>query len=163
MTLLLHTYSDGGARGNPGPAAIGVVICDARDHVLLEASHAIGEATNNQAEYQALLLALEMAASRKARRVVCYADSELLIFQCQGLYRVKDSKLKTLSEKVQSLMRRFDAVEFRQVPRSHPLIARADRLLNQTLNRGAARRRMAGSSRRSQDPGPHALIQQELF
>src|SRR5882762_5031526 len=135
MSLLLHTYSDGGARGNPGPAAIGVVLCDERGKIVHEASKSIGHRTNNQAEYEALLFALQLARQRKARRLRCHADSELLIYQLQGSYRIKDAGLKTLSEKVKSLASEFESVTYRQIPREHPMIARADKLLNQTLNR----------------------------
>lgn len=136
---MLHTYSDGGARGNPGPAAVGVVLCDAQGNILQEASKTIGETTNNQAEYQALLFALELARERKAKRLLCHADSELLIYQLQGVYRIKNFQLKALAEKVKSLAARFESVAYRQIPRSHPLISRADRLLNQTLNRAGAK------------------------
>src|SRR5688572_4897172 len=107
-TLELHTYSDGGARGNPGPAAIGVVVCDAQDAILQEASKAIGETTNNQAEYQAMLLALELASARKATRVVCSADSELIVYQLQGKYRIKDPYLKEWAAKVKALEGKFE-------------------------------------------------------
>ena len=134
-TRLFHTFSDGGARGNPGPAAIGALICDDKNQVLEEATRLIGETTNNVAEYNAMLLALELAKKRHARRLVCYADSQLLIFQLQGTYRIKDLKLKPLAEKVKSLAAGFDQIEYRQVPREHPMITRADKILNQTLNR----------------------------
>ncbi|OGR89111.1 MAG: hypothetical protein A2992_01320 [Elusimicrobia bacterium RIFCSPLOWO2_01_FULL_59_12] len=144
----LTTYSDGGARGNPGPAAVGVVLCDEQGNVLHEASRTIGERTNNQAEYEAMLLALGLARQHKARRLRCFADSELLIYQMQGVYRIKDSHLKALAEKVKSLAMEFDSVVFQQVPRSHPMITRADWLLNQTLNRAElkGRARPAGKA-----------------
>jgi ribonuclease HI len=160
----LYTYSDGGARGNPGPAAIGVVLCDARGKVLQEASQCIGESTNNQAEYHAMLRALELAQQRRAKRLFCHADSELLIFQLQGAYRVKDAQLKVLAEKVKSLAAHFEAVSYRQIPRSHPMIARADRLLNRALNRAGAKapaqatQRKKANSARSEEP-----VQGELF
>src|SRR5205823_5485938 len=100
MSLTLQTYSDGGARGNPGPAAIGVVLCDEQGQVVAEASQTIGHRTNNQAEYEALLLALDLAYERKAKRLRCHADSELLVYQVQGLYRIKNLELKALAEKV---------------------------------------------------------------
>src|SRR5216683_2982997 len=137
--LTLQTYSDGGARGNPGPAAIGVVLCDEHGKVLQEASRTIGERTNNQAEYEALLLALDLALQRKAKRLRCHADSELLVYQIQGHYRIKNLELKALAEKVKSLVARFESVIFKQIPREHPMIARADKLLNQTLNKAKAK------------------------
>jgi ribonuclease HI len=138
VTTLL-SYSDGGARGNPGPAAVGVVLCDEKNRVVEEEARCIGESTNNQAEYRALLLALHLAKQRGATHLICYGDSELLIFQLQGRYRVKNLTLRTLAEKVKSQASEFESIQFRQVPREHPMIARADKLLNQALNRARAR------------------------
>jgi len=134
----LVTYSDGGARGNPGPAAIGVVLCDEQGQVVFETARCIGDATNNRAEYQAMILALESARDLKATRVRCFADSELLVFQLQGVYRIKDLRLKALAEKVKSLASHFEHIAFQQVPREHPMISRADKLLNHALNRARA-------------------------
>ncbi len=136
--MIFHTYSDGGARGNPGPAAIGVVICDPQGKVVREDAECIGEMTNNKAEYRAMLKALEMAKALKAKKLLCHGDSELIIFQLQGLYRIKDAQLKLLAEKVKSAASAFEAVTWKQVPREHPMIARADKLLNQALNRAKA-------------------------
>jgi ribonuclease HI len=136
--MILHTYSDGGARGNPGPAAIGVVLCSAAGKVLRETAECVGDMTNNKAEYHAMLKALELAKAMKAKTLLCHGDSELIIFQLQGVYRIKDAGLKTLAEKVQSAASGFASVEWKQVPREHPMIRRADRLLNQALNRAKA-------------------------
>jgi ribonuclease HI len=162
VSLALQTFSDGGARGNPGPAAVGVVLCDEHGKVVLEASQAIGNRTNNQAEYEALLLALELAHQHKARRLRCYADSELLIYQLQGSYRTKDAQLKTLAEKVKSLAAHFESITYKQVPRSHPMITRADYLLNQTLNRNRAKaphKTIMGRATAVKDD----YVQEELF
>ena len=156
MNSIVYTYSDGGARGNPGPAAVGVVLCDAKGKVLFETARCIGETTNNVAEYNAMLLALETAAEHKARRLHCRGDSELLIFQLQGRYRIKDARLKTLAEKVKSLAAGFESVTWEQVPREHPMIARADKLLNQALNKVGAT-----APRRNLEPPEPA--QGELF
>lgn len=136
--MILHTFSDGGARGNPGPAGIGVVICDPAGTVIREDAECIGEMTNNRAEYRAMLKALEMAKSLHATELLCHADSELVVFQLQGVYRIKDAGLKALAEKVKSAARAFGSVRWKQVPREHPMIARADKLLNQALNRARA-------------------------
>ena len=133
--MILHTFSDGGARGNPGPSAIGVVICDPNGNVIREEAECIGDGTNNKAEYRAMLKALEMAKALKAKTLLCHGDSELIIFQLQGIYRIKDAHLKVLAEKVKSAASAFEAVTWKQVPREHPMIARADKLLNQALNR----------------------------
>ena len=137
--MILHTFSDGGARGNPGPAAIGFVICDATGKIVKEGAECIGEMTNNRAEYRAMLKALEMARSLKAKKLLCHGDSELLIFQLQGRYRIKDQGLKLLAEKVQSAASGFEAIEWKQVPREHPMIRRADKLLNQAMDRAGAK------------------------
>ena len=137
--MIFHTFSDGGARGNPGPAAIGVVICDPSGNVVKEDAECIGEMTNNKAEYRAMLKALEMAKTLNAKKLLCHGDSELIIFQLQGRYRIKDAQLKTLAEKVKSAASAFEAVTWKQVPREHPMISRADKLLNQALNRARAK------------------------
>jgi ribonuclease HI len=136
--MIFHTFSDGGARGNPGPAAIGVVICDPDGKVVLEDAECIGEMTNNKAEYRAMLKAIEMAKTLKAKKLLCHGDSELIIFQLQGIYRIKDAQLKVLAEKVKSAASGFESVTWKQVPREHPMITRADKLLNQALNRAKA-------------------------
>ena len=153
--MILHTFSDGGARGNPGPAAIGVVICDPEGNVVAETAECIGEMTNNKAEYRAMLLALELAKKNKGTRLLCHGDSELIIFQLQGRYRIKDAQLKVLAERVKSAASGFEAITWKQVPREHPMIARADKLLNQALNRAKA---YAPPKTSAPEPG-----QKELF
>jgi ribonuclease HI len=137
--MFLHTYSDGGARGNPGPAAIGYVVCDPHGKVIREGAECIGEMTNNKAEYRAMLKAIETARALKATRLLCHGDSELIVYQLEGRYRIKDAGLKALAEKVKSAARAFEAVHWKQVPREHPMIKRADKLLNQALNKVHAR------------------------
>ena len=135
---MLHTYSDGGARGNPGPSGIGVVICDENDQVLEEHAEYIGEGTNNVAEYRAMMLALDLAKKRGATKLLCTADSQLLIFQLQGIYRVKHPSLQALMEKLRSAAKGFEAITWRHVPREHPMITLADKRLNQALNKAKA-------------------------
>lgn len=137
--MILHTYSDGGARGNPGPAAIGYVICQPGGEVIKEGAECIGPMTNNKAEYRAMLKAMETAKSLKATKVFCHADSELIVYQLQGVYRIKDAHLKTLAEKVKSVAIHFESVQWTQVPREHPMIRRADKLLNRALDQAGAR------------------------
>jgi len=139
VTGTFHTYSDGGARGNPGPAAIGAVLADEHNKIIEELGRCIGETTNNKAEYNAMLLALELAKKHRAKRLVCFGDSELIIFQLQGRYRIKDLTLRGLAEKVKSLASEFESITFRQVPREHPMIRRADKLVNQALDRVGAK------------------------
>ena len=94
----------------------------------------VGVCTNNQAEYKALLAALENAAARGAEKVTCHADSELVIKQLTGEYRVKNSELKALWEKVQAIKKRFREVKFLNVPRNHSVIQEVDKLVNLTLD-----------------------------
>lgn len=136
--MLLHTFSDGGARGNPGPAAIGIVVATPEGEILAEHAECIGVATNNVAEYRAMLKALELAGAQKGDELLCHADSELIIFQLQGVYRIRDSRMAELAQKVQSAAKAFKAITWKQVPREHPMITRADKLLNQALNKAAA-------------------------
>jgi ribonuclease HI len=133
--MKLHTYSDGGARGNPGPSGIGAIVCDENDHVLEEKAECIGDGTNNVAEYRAMLMALAMAKAHGGTELVCTADSQLLIYQLQGRYRVKHPSLQALMEKVRSAAKEFSAITWRHVPREHPMIHRADAILNKALNK----------------------------
>ncbi len=127
-------YSDGGARGNPGPAAIAFIIQSETGATLRKDACYIGFCTNNQAEYKALFAALESAAEFKPDSVTCYSDSELLVKQLDGKYRVKNKELKELWLKVQDARKRFHETKFINVPRSHPMISEADRLVNIALD-----------------------------
>lgn len=129
-SIIIH--SDGGARGNPGPAAIGVVLSDEQGTELATVSEYIGETTNNQAEYRALLRGLEEAAKLQAAKVVCYLDSELVVKQLTGLYKIKELGLQSLAMDVIRLKSKFSAVDFKHVRREQN--ARADALVNQALD-----------------------------
>jgi ribonuclease H / adenosylcobalamin/alpha-ribazole phosphatase len=119
---------DGGARGNPGPAGIGVTIRSPRGKVLAEVSEAIGAATNNVAEYTAVKRALERAAEIGATDVLIRSDSKLLIEQLKGNYRVKNPTLQRLHAEVRALARRIEKVSYEHVPRERN--KRADQLVN---------------------------------
>jgi ribonuclease HI len=123
---------DGGARGNPGPAAIGVVLRDARGEVLEEVGETIGEATNNVAEYRALLRGIELAAERGATELDLVGDSELVVRQVEGRYKVKNAGMKQLHEEVKRVLRDFDSWSIRHVRRENN--ADADRLVNEALD-----------------------------
>jgi probable phosphoglycerate mutase len=127
------TYSDGASRGNPGPAAIGAVVIDPTGAVKHEVSERLGVTTNNIAEYRALIAALEAALALGARRVEARMDSELLVRQAIGRYRVKNPGLIPLHNRVVGLRSRFDEVVFRRVPRA--MNKRADALANEALDR----------------------------
>jgi ribonuclease HI len=129
------TFSDGGARGNPGPAAIAFVVLWDKGQVLMSNSRLIGSHTNNQAEYEALIAALEAAVSLHADEIVCHLDSELVVRHLTGEYAVKNSALKKLWNKVQELKRHFKKVSFISVPRTNRQIQKADALVNEALDR----------------------------
>ena len=123
---------DGGARGNPGPAAIGAVVSDADGGELLAEGRYIGESTNNVAEYKGLLLGLELARSLGATEVEVINDSELVARQIGGQYKVKNASLKPLFDEAMAALRGFDAWSVRNVPRAQN--ARADELVNEALD-----------------------------
>jgi len=129
------TFSDGGARGNPGPAAIAFLILSGKGQVLMSNSRFIGSRTNNQAEYEALIVALESAVSLHADEIVCHLDSEIVVKQLTGEYTVKNLELKKLWNKVQELNRRFKQVSFISVPRTNIQIQKADALVNKALDK----------------------------
>ena len=130
-------YSDGGARGNPGPAAAGGVILARDGSIIGRVSEYLGVATNNVAEYRALIVALKRALDAGCRRVEVRLDSELVVKQLSGLYRVKDAKMQTLYQHVRRLLDQFEAATVKHVPRSEN--RDADRLVNDALDARAAR------------------------
>ena len=123
---------DGGARGNPGPAAIGVVVRDEDGIVLEELGEKIGRATNNVAEYRALLFGIERAAALGATDLDLVGDSELIVKQVRGEYKVKDPNMKPLHAAVKAALADFDSWSIRHVKRH--LNAEADRLVNESLD-----------------------------
>jgi ribonuclease HI len=129
---------DGGARGNPGPAAVAAVAAGVDGDVLGERSEYIGEATNNVAEYRALLLGLELARELGAGEVELINDSELVSRQIGGEYKVKHAGLKPLFLEAMRTLRGFDAWSVRSVRREQN--ERADALVNQALDEARARR-----------------------
>jgi ribonuclease HI len=124
-------YTDGAARGNPGPAAFAYVLRP-EGGADIEAKGLLGNTTNNIAEYEALVRALEHAGRLGARRVQVFSDSELLVRQMRGEYQVKNEGLRPLYEEAVALRRRFDGVTFQHVPRAQN--SRADRLCNEALD-----------------------------
>jgi len=125
-------YTDGGARGNPGPAGIGAVLLTAGGDLVEELGDFIGTATNNVAEYQALLNGLELALDHKVERLDVFLDSELVVRQVNGQYKVKDAGLKPLHQQACLLLSRFLEVDVKHVRRE--LNAEADRLVNEALD-----------------------------
>ena len=125
---------DGGARGNPGPAAVAAVVRAADGTVLEEHGERIGEATNNVAEYRALLLGIELAAAHGADELELVGDAELIVRQVEGRYKVKDATMKELHGQVKAALAAFESWSIRHVRREHN--ADADRLVNQALDAG---------------------------
>jgi ribonuclease HI len=130
MKLVIHV--DGGSRGNPGPAAIGVVVSDSDGAVLEEVAERIGVATNNVAEYRALLKGLERAAALGASEIELVNDSELVARQITGAYKVKHPAMKPLYAEAVTALRQFERARIRSVPRAQNV--RADELVNLALD-----------------------------
>ena len=126
-------YTDGGCRGNPGPGAVGILICDASNNELDTYSECIGHTTNNRAEYVAVIKGLPRCAKFTRRRVTVFCDSQLVINQMNGSWRLKDETLRNLCLEIKNLERLFDAVIYTQVNRNNPFLKKADRLLNEAF------------------------------
>lgn len=131
MNLII--YTDGGARGNPGPGGIGVVIYDKDRQLIKQYSKFLKQVTNNQAEYQALILGLEKAKSLKATSVDFYLDSQLIVEQLNRRYKVKDPILGFLFIKVWNLSQFFKSVNFYHIPREKN--KQADKLVNKVIDK----------------------------
>jgi ribonuclease HI len=129
----LIIYSDGGARGNPGPAGAGVVIYDEKGRVVSKISKYLGKKTNNQAEYNALILGLQKAKTFGTSEIDCFLDSELLVRQLNREYRVKDPDLAPLFIKIWNLTFGFKKIKFYYVAREKN--EEADKLVNEALDK----------------------------
>lgn len=126
-------HADGGSRGNPGPAAIGVEVLDDSGRVLGQIGKRIGRATNNEAEYLALIAGLEAAAGLEAQEVAVRMDSELVVRQIKGLYRVRSPGLQPLHQRAMALKGRFAHFSIEHVPREEN--RRVDALVNRALDK----------------------------
>jgi ribonuclease HI len=129
-------FADGGSRGNPGPAASGAVLVGSDGAVLDEVGRYLGTATNNVAEWTALCIGLERAVERGIVRLAVRMDSELVVKQMRGEYRVKHADLQPLYRRAQTLLRRFEHVDIKHVPRKQNTLA--DAVVNQVLDQEAA-------------------------
>jgi ribonuclease HI len=132
--LHLKIFSDGGARGNPGPSATAFLVVSQDGKILHKSQRFLGDHTNNQAEYLAIIEGLQYVTPLKADEVTCYLDSELVVKQLTGKYVVRNLELRKLWEKVRELRGEISKVSFAHVPRTNRYIQEADRLLNQTLD-----------------------------
>ncbi|HEV2262018.1 MAG TPA: ribonuclease HI family protein [Candidatus Rubrimentiphilum sp.] len=136
MQVEATLFADGGSRGNPGPAASGAVLVDGSGRVLHEVGHFLGVATNNVAEWTALQLGLEAALEHGVNALAVRLDSELVVRQLSGQYRVKHPDLQPLHLRVKSLLRKFQHVDIQHVRRKDNALA--DAVVNRVLDQEAA-------------------------
>lgn len=134
MNKKLIVYTDGGARGNPGSAGCGAVFYDEQKTKILELSKFLGPATNNQAEYQAVILALEKAKELKVEELNFFLDSELVVKQLKGEYKVKNRDLASRFLEIYNLSQSFKKINYQHIRRE--LNTEADRLANEAMDRG---------------------------
>lgn len=133
--MILKLYSDGGARGNPGPAGCGFVVYDQECKPVLQGKKYIGETTNNQAEYKAMILGVHAILGKfKPTDLECYADSELLIKQLKGEYKVKNKELQPLHKKLKDFFKQIPEVRLFHIPREKNQAA--DKLANEAMDTG---------------------------
>lgn len=148
--LIAHT--DGGARGNPGPAGYGVVIHDAQGKKIASLSQYLGRQTNNFAEYQALIAALEYAVEHGPKALRVISDSELLVRQVKGIYKVKEPTLRDLHGRAKELISKLEWFDVEHVLRGHN--READELANQAMDKGSGR---------ATPPAAKPAVQQQEF
>jgi ribonuclease HI len=146
QTLVVDVYVDGASKGNPGPSSVGYVIAEPGGIEFVAEGRFIGRATNNEAEYRALLRALEAAERYGFRRLRIHSDSQLLVRQLEGRYRVNSPQLRALHEKAKERLAGFDHVQVEHVPRERN--ARADALANEAV-KAELRRQKTASKRRA--------------
>lgn len=132
MPAALNLFSDGGARHNPGPAAAGYILRDETGNVLEKKGEYLGPATNNEAEYRALISGLTAAKRFAPATVTCFLDSELVVRQLKGEYRIKEAHLQKLAAAVRALESSFSGVRYQHIAREKNV--EADRLVNLTLD-----------------------------
>ncbi len=131
----LALYTDGASRGNPGPAALAVKIVDESGCVLLRVSRSLGKRTNNEAEYEALIAGLTLAGNFTDGHVQCFLDSELVVKQLNGEYKVRNARLEGLWLKISDLQKRFSKVTFNHVSREDENMQEVDRQANRVLDK----------------------------
>lgn len=133
MRARLH--ADGGARGNPGPAGIGVVLRDENGDIAGEIARGVGRATNNVAEYKALIAGLELALDKGVSDIDIFMDSQLVVQQVKGLWKIKNESLRPLAVRARALLNRFDSAVLALVGREQN--SDADKLANQGMDSAA--------------------------
>jgi ribonuclease HI len=132
--MRLRLFTDGGSRGNPGPSAYAFILQSEDGRTILERAHFLGRATNNEAEYNGLLAGLAAAKDEGADEIVVTMDSELVVKQMQGLYSVRSPNLMPLHKEARLRFSGFKRPVILHAPREHPVISRADALLNAELD-----------------------------
>jgi ribonuclease HI len=132
--MKLTIFSDGGSRGNPGPAAFAYLVCDSEGSIVKKGARYLGRMTNNEAEYHGLLAGIEAALQLGADQVEIVMDSELVVNHILGRYSVKATNLRPLYEQALVDLSRFGTYCIRHVPRENPMIKQADALVNQELD-----------------------------
>jgi len=128
----LKIYTDGASRGNPGPAAIGVVFYDMDDNAIADHKEVLGDQTNNYAEYMAVIRAMEICVDKGVKKIDFYCDSQLLVRQMLGEYKVKAPQIKPLFTQAKTLVQKFSSVDFHHIRREFN--TEADALANQALD-----------------------------
>jgi ribonuclease HI len=126
-------YTDGGSRGNPGPSAAGIVLCNSKDEIVKKGGKYLGNGTNNEAEYQALILGLRIAIKEDVKNLVCILDSELIVKQLKGLYKVKSENLQGFFTIIKTLEKNFTFIEYKHVNREKN--SEADAMVNMALDK----------------------------
>src|ERR1051325_2336805 len=134
---MITAHVDGGARGNPGPSGYGVYVTDAQGKMVAELSEFLGIQTNNYAEYNGLLAALDFAVKHGHARLRVVSDSELMVKQMTGIYKVKSPELKELYDRARTMVRKLERFEIKHVLRAQN--KDADRLANEAMDRGSGR------------------------
>ena len=132
--IIIHVYTDGACRGNPGRSAIGIVFLDSKQNLIAEYKECIGNQTNNEAEYAAIIKALELATAYCRRHLSVFSDSELVINHINGRYALKADNLRPLFYLVKDRERAFEKVIYNNCPRDHKHAKHADRLANEALD-----------------------------
>ncbi|MBP8960937.1 ribonuclease HI family protein [Patescibacteria group bacterium] len=127
----LHT--DGGSRGNPGPSAAGIVLYNSKNEVVRKGGKYLGNGTNNEAEYQALLIGLKTAIQEGVKNLECVLDSELIVKQMKGLYKIKSPNLQKFSMEIKKLEKNFDSIDYKHVGREKN--SEADAMVNLALDK----------------------------
>ena len=131
-STVVNLYTDGACRGNPGQGGAGAVLVDETGEIVATVRHSLGHCTNNIAEYKALIFGLEEALKKRYRRLNIFLDSELLVNQIKGSYKVKNENLKTLMSEVRKLLLYFDSYKVEHIDRS--LNHMADKLANEAID-----------------------------